>query len=947
MKPLTDDTHFARFLAWLAQFILRHRRLVIITQVVLFFASVAYTIFFLQFDTNRDNLVGSNEKYQHYFLELKKEFPQQDDLLVVVESENPEKSAQFVERLGEKLEAETNLFINLFYKKNPERFGRKALLLATEDELRDYSKMLADFQPFVDKFSHTTNLMSLFAMVNTQFRTATHEENDQTRSLVKALPALKRIVDGADSALRLSGKPISPGVASLMDTTGTSESDIYISIAKGRMFLVTLQPRTLTPAELASKLTIGKTTLPAAKTVNETAKKQDDFNVVGVQRLRKLVAETQREVPGLNVGVTGEPVLDFDEGEQSQKDTTAASLVSLFICAVIFVYGYNETGRPIKATICLIVGLGYTLAFATLTIGHLNILTITFVPMLVGLAIDFGVHLITRYEEELRHGRTEEAALAKAMVFTGQGICTGAFTTAGAFLAMGFTHFKGIQEMGIICGSGLLICLIPMMTLLPVLLLRGKQNVLDQEGKHSEPPGHRAQIENIWLQRPKTVVALTLVFCALGGWQLRKVKFDYNLLNLQNPNLASVQTTYKLVDSGQSLLFAAMITNSAIGAVQLEHQITNLTSVGSVESMAGHFVEDQTEKLRLIGEMKQKLSSLHFDPPDPGPADIDALSRTLYSTSGYCGAALDEIGTNEPALSREFVRLQQSIQTLRKDMLHGTSDEQLAHGVKLGQYQRALFKDLHETFEALQNQDNSGPIQPEDLPPPLRHMFIGQTGKFLLQIYPKKDVWQRHNQEEFVQQLRCIDPNVTGMPVQLLEYTELLKKSYEIAAIYSLVAIVILVVFHFRSLTSVILALLPVAIGSIWLGGLMGATGQWLNPANIMTLPLVIGIGVTNGIHILNRFAEEQHASILTRSTGKAVLVSGLTAIAGFGSLILAKDRGIHSLGCVMAVGITTCMVAGLTFLPPILNMMLRKQQIKNRPGANNAQSTPGREEPR
>ena len=129
------------------------------------------------------------------------------------------------------------------------------------------------------------------------------------------------------------------------------------------------------------------------------------------------------------------------------------------------------------------------------------------------------------------------------------------------------------------------------------------------------------------------------------------------------------------------------------------------------------------------------------------------------------------------------------------------------------------------------------------------------------------------------------------------------------------------------------LALVPVAIGSLWLGGLMGWLGVPLNPANIMTLPLVIGIGVTNGIHILNRFAEEQTPSILARSTGKAVLVSGLTAMAGFGSLILAQHRGIHSLGCVMTTGLATCMIAGLTFLPALLNLLMRPRRAdKNNP---------------
>jgi len=929
MKRLTDESMVARALTWTAHAVFRHRKLIIGSQVALFVASVLYTVFFLEFDTNRDNLVGANEKYQHFFLELKKEFPQQDDLLVVVDSERPEKSGQFIERLGTKLESETNYFTNLFYKKNPKMYGAKALLMASENDLADLRKMLRDFRPFLEEFSHATNLVSLFDLVNRQFRTAKREQDEQTDSLVKALPALKRIVTGADTALHLGGRPVSPGIASLIDTGSGAESDIYITIGKGRVFLLTLQARTLTSAELAAKLQFGPDTLSPAKTANQASKKQDDFTALGVQRLRALVEETRREMPGLNVGVTGEPVLDNDEADQSQKDTTVASIVALVICALIFIYGYNESGRPIKATLCLIVGLAYTLAFATLTIGHLNILTITFVPMLVGLAIDFGVHLITRYEEELRHGKSEQEALTKALVFTGQGIVTGALTTAGAFLAMGLTNFKGIQEMGVICGSGLLLCLVPMLTLLPVLLLGGKQNVLDHAGKFVEGPDRRAQIEGIWLNRPIIVTVLIAVSCVLAATQLHKVYFDYNLLHMQSPNLTSVKTTDKLVHSGQSLLFAAAIVDSAEAAVKLEQQITNLPTVGSVESMAGHLTEDQTAKLRLVGEIKQDLTTLNFDPPDERPADIAELSRTLYFLYGYCGAALEEVGTNEPALSTQLVSLREAIANLRKDMLRGDGPAWETTARQLALYQRALFDDLRETFEALKNQDTSGPLRAEDLPPALRHMFIGTGGKFLLQIYPKADIWQRRNQEEFLSQLRAVDPNVTGTPVQLYEYTEVLKKSYEQAAWYSLAAIVVLVLVHFRNLSSVLLSLLPVAIGSLWLGGLMGFFNVPLNPANIMTLPLVIGIGVTNGIHILNRFAEEQHPSILARSTGKAVLVSGLTAIVGFGSLILAQDRGIYSLGCVMATGVAACMVAGLLFLPAVLSYLLRRKNAQ------------------
>ena len=599
MKALSADSLMARLLGRLAGLAIRRGRWLVIPQVVLFVVCVFYALpkpyGWLEFDTNRDDLVGSNKKYQHNFLQFKKEFTQQDDLVVVVQSEDPEKNREFVERLGARLEAETNLFTDVFYKGDLKMMGSKALLLvpdetpdfdngdfkklsefvaklktpgdttgtvlaapvdavseylrtrlspATREALAAYAGPAADptplltvltndlnrivkgpliydarrfngiplraktqkllaaapaegdqlamlnrllledaypddisrsdleellrtlqaFRPFIKQFTQATNLVTFFEEVNTEFRTAPRESSAQTDSLIGALPALQRILQQADDGLTEPGQPLSPGVTVLFDNSAEAQNASYISFANGTIFLVTAHAPT------------------------------DDLNEDAVRRFRELVAQTRTEVPGLNVGLTGEPVLEEDEMLQSQKDTTVASVVSLILCALIFIYGYNETGRPVKATICLVVGLAYTLAFATLTVGHLNILTITFVPILIGLAIDFGVHLVTRYEEELRLGRNEEEALTKAMVYTGQGIFTGALTTAGAFIAMWFTDFKGIQEMGIICGGGLLVCFIPMMTLLPVMLLRGRQNVIDH--RPSAAVATRARIEN-------------------------------------------------------------------------------------------------------------------------------------------------------------------------------------------------------------------------------------------------------------------------------------------------------------------------------------------------------------------------------------------------------------------------------------------------------------------
>jgi hopanoid biosynthesis associated RND transporter like protein HpnN len=910
MKALSADSFLARLLGRLAAGICRYPHWFFWPQVVLFILCVGYTALFLKADMNRDNLVGPNQKYHQNYLAFQKEFPQPDDLVVVVESDDAEKNRQFVERIAAKMQAETNFFRDVFYQQSMSVMGTKALQFAEVTNLVETRDLLRTAMPFIQQFTVTTNLVSLFAQVNKAFRTAKQEDNAENKSLVKSLPALGRIVSQANDALLRSGVPPSPNVMTLL---GGDEAVLasYLTFANGRIFVVT------------------------------THAPDDDKNGDVVDRLRELVKQTRVEVPGVNVGITGEPVLDYDEMTQSQKDTTLASVVAMVLCAIIFIYGYHETGRPVKATICLVVGLGYTLAFTTATVGHLNILTITFVPMLIGLAIDYAVHLITRYEEELHHGKTEQEAITKAMVFTGQGIFTGALTTAGAFLAMYFTHFQGIKEMGIICGGGLLVCLVPMMTLLPVLLLRGRQNVIDHSIREDD---RRARLENYWLQRPVLVTAIIASLCAAALFEARKVYFDYNLIKMQSPSLSSVVFEQTLLDSAdKSLLYGAVLADSLTNAVALQEQIEKLPTVAATEPpfYKDFLRPDQGEKRRLIGEVKSEVAALKFNAPDLRPVDLEDLSGTIFYTSCYLRLAAQEVGTNDPVLAGQLAALCQSITDLRKTMLAGDAVKQAGYAAKLAQFQQALLTDLRDTFQLLQRQDDTTLPRVEDLPPALHHRFVGVNGKYLIQVYPKQDVWQRAPQEKFVNELRTVDPNVTGTPVQLYEYETLLKNSYVQAAWYSLAAIALMVLFHFRSLGAVILALIPVGIGTLWLAGLMGWAGVPINLANIMTLPLVIGIGVTNGIHILNRYAEEGTPGILSRSTGKAVLVSGLTAIAGFGSLILAQHRGIRSLGFIMSVGIATCMIAGLTFLPALLSLIGRWRPLIKKPDVSNS-PTPG-----
>ncbi|HMJ89163.1 MAG TPA: MMPL family transporter, partial [Candidatus Acidoferrum sp.] len=851
--PSAWETIAPRLLDRLASALIRYPRWFLFPQILLAIFCIYYTVANLEFDASRDNLVGGDKKYHQNFLKFKKEFSLPDELVCVVESEDREKNRQFVERLGAKLELETNLFMDVVWKGDFNLLGPKALLFVPEDQLVELKTTLRDFRPFLQQFTHATNLSSLFGLVNRQFLTASREENAETTAMIKALPALERILAQASDSLERQGTPPSPGLTALFGGDAQAESEMYITFADARIYLVTVRAL------------------------------KDELNEKAVPRLRELVAETQLEVPGLNVGVTGEPVLELDEMEQSRRDTEKATIISLAIVAVIFIYGYHETGRPIKATLSLIVGLAYTMAFTTAVIGHLNILTVTFAPILVGIAIDFGVHLITRYEEEIRRGLSNEAALRKAMVYTGMGIITGALTTAGAFLAMAATDFRGIQEMGIICGGGLAICLIPMMTLLPVMLLRGRQNVIDHAmGKALE---RRAKVENLWLTRPRLVIAVVLGTCAAAGFaalphgQRPGVYFDYNLLNMQSEGLPAVVFGKKLITSAhKSVLYGAIIADSLDDALKLEAKLTNLASVASVDlagidGMARYLTEDQSKKLAIVSEIKGETATIRFAPLDLAPVNINDFRVTLFALSGYSQLAPREIPTNEIALRAAFTNLHNVIFTLSRQLLMSPSNEV---STKLAAFQQALFRDIRDTFETIRTQDDRGRLTIDDLPQTIRGRFLGSSGKYLVQVYPKKDVWQRAAQKEFVAELQSVAPNATGTPVQLYFYTSLLKSSYQQAALYALIAIIILVWLHFRQFSCVVLALTPVTVGALWMVGIMGVFDVPFNPANIMTLPLIIGIGVTNGIHILNRFAEEQNPSVLARSTGKAVIVSGL-----------------------------------------------------------------------
>ncbi len=881
MRPLHEQLA-GRLLHKLSDHLLARPLWFVIPQLILIVACVVYAVTNLRFSTNRSDLISAAEKFQRTHLLLQKEFRFQESLVAVVESENPEKNRQFVERLAQRLRSEPEVFRNVYYKGDLKMMGSKALLFLPEDTLDDLRQTLAENVMVIQTFARVDSLNALFELVNQQLREAGNASSTQQTALVKTLPVLQRIVEESTKSVTGSALSSAPGVAAFFG----DRSNFYLTFASNQIYAVLANA----PSEA--------------------------LEVRAVQRLRELVRETQSDVPGVNAGITGEPVLNYDETRQAEQDVNRAALLALVLVATIFVCGYHEIRRPVMATVCLLVGIIYTLGFATLAVGHLNILSITLVPILIGLAIDFGVHLISRYEEELRGGMSQCLAIRKALVFAGTGIFTSGFTTAGAFLAMLFTDFKGVREMGLISGVGLLVCIVPMMTLLPLLLGRGGNKLPDESARRRY--SRRASIEQVWLRRPKLVIICGSVVTLLALAQIPRVKFDYNLMHLQTEGLQAVDLGEKLMQSGsQSLLSAVVMADSLAEAVELEQRIKALPSVASVNSMVKFLTEDQSRKLVALREIKSRVNDIAFPPADTNVVNITHLDRSVTSLRLVLGFAAGKIKSErgDDKLVAQLTALRDAVNRLERAI----DDNPARAAVNLTAFQRGLLGDLHETVALIRDQNANGPLTLEDIPAFLREHFIGRSGKFLLQIYPHGDVWQRTVQKRFVEELRTVAPDVAGSPVQIYEYTSMVKESFQKAGAYAAGVIAIMVLLHFRRMGSVLLAFVPVVLGFVWMLGLMVLLHISFNPVNIMSLTLVIGIGVTNSIHILNRFAEQPHPSIMATSTGKAVIVSALNTIAGFGSLLVAKHQGISSLGAVMAIGTGTCMLASLTVLPAVL----------------------------
>jgi hypothetical protein len=568
----------------------------------------------------------------------------------------------------------------------------------------------------------------------------------------------------------------------------------------------------------------------------------------------------------------------------------------------------------------LTLALCWTLGFTTLTVGHLNILSVTFAPILIGLADNFGVQLVARYGEERSHGRDFRSALAIATRHTGAGIVTASVTVALAFYAVMLADFPGLAELGFIAGSGVLLCLFASFTLLPALLAVSEPYLPTYPGLWKTiPPDPLPNFRRF----PRTILGVLGVLTLLSLVLLPMPPFDYNLLRLQAKGTESVRWEYRLLEgSDRSSWYATSVASSLEDLYQKKAQFAALSVVERVEGLASVLPAEQEERLAIVRELAPTVEPFSSAWEELEPIDLEELDTLL----GKIRFKLQRPHTAwEPTKRPSETALAEARQALvaLQERLHTTPPE--ATQTALGTWQRALMADFADKLALLQrNVHPAGPLTLDDVPAYLRERFIGQSGRYLLQVFARHNIWEREAMEAFVTQLQTVDADVTGAPVVAFYAIQQMQYGYLRGGLYALVVIAGITFLDFRRLKPTVLALLPLALGALWIMPWMTILGVPFNMANLVVLPLFMGMAVDCGVHLVHRALEtpETAASPLASSTGKAVFVSGLTTMVGFASLMVARHAGIFSLGVLLTLAIGCNLAAAFVVLPLVFSLV-------------------------
>lgn len=865
--------------------------------VFLCLTAAVFCLFFaytdLGFKTSRLDLINQKSDFNKLWIDYIEDFGDEDDLVVVVEGESPETITPVLDELSAKIGEYPSLFRSVLESVDTTPLLRKGLHFIEKPADLENVRRMAERgrQIAVDGHWDLLGLDTYLAGLNQALALSAKPalEPSEATALTDSLREINALADamldafGPEPTFRVS--PLAP-----IRETGTLGREYFIADG-GRLGVVLLK-------------------------IAESKEGSFTYGTKSIEKLREIIHSVGGRHPETEIGLTGLTVMENDEMRISQKNSTEASILSLLGVAALFVAAFGGFRHAFAAVTALVVGIAWTMGYIVLALGHLNILSMSFGVILIGLGIDFGIHYVSRYLARRRHGDSPNEAIYKTGVRVGPGVVIGAMTTAAAFFMIGLSEFTGIAELGIVSGGGVLLCCLSVVILIPALLY-----FIDS--KRTDRPIPRPVDLHSWLTPLFRHSRIILVLCAgvtlFLAAGLPRLWYDHNLLHLQADNLESVRLEKELLKKwNKGAWFALSIADTPEELLKRKQEFEKDPTL-RVDEIVSRFPPATPEKLAVIHQIGAMLADLPERPQPVRVADAALLGQRLAEAQDRvlrCGPDL---------LSRaERQRLVWRLGTTRDHLRILSSENYTRRAAALSQ---RLAGEFLGKLHLLRFTASPEPPELSDLPESLVSRYVGQkSGKYLMRIYSVNEIWDMDKLRDFIARVKRVDPAATGNPIQTYEASLQMQRSYKKAAILALLAILPLIYLDFRSIRYTLMAILPMGVGMIWAFGLMGLLNIPFNPANTIVVPLILGIGIDDGVHLIHDFRLQKGRYRMTPSLSVAILLTSLTTMIGFGCFLLADHRGLQSLGRVLVISMATCLITSLVVMPALLTYLTRNR---------------------
>jgi len=891
--PLSRQQFKSRLFAFIAQ----RPRLILCLALLLSVISVLYTVRNMEFLTGRDDLMPKNAPFQVDYRAYRAEFGDQEEIVAVIESDDAERSTRAADALYARLNRETGVFREVFYPGGLPYFRKNGLLFMPLEEIRQLRSTLTMAAPVLKDLAAAPSVQTLFTSLTRQIDGYLAKPDPAT---LRSLSFMLATLDKGFKAF--GGKDSASGTGMSMDSflKGSSDGKPSMLESAGRQQVITVLPvkeqGSFVPAEKA---------IQTARAALDEILKQPEFK-------------------GVKAGLTGVPVLEYEEMATSQSDIELATVLSLSLTVILLLFAFRGLLNVIAAMVSLIVGICLSFGFATLAVGHLNILSMVFAIMLIGLGIEYGIQVVLRYQEELKSGVSGLEAIETGLSANIRTIIMAAATVALAFATFAFTDFKGIAELGIIAAGGVFICVLATFTVLPAMLI-----LLERFRKPGAPltapaPALQSSILRHLFASPRLVIGLTLLLALACVYPTLRTRFDYNLMNLQAKGLQSVEYAYKLMRSKEnSGYFAVVSAQDRAEARHLSERLEKLPAVDHVVSLLALVPEQQEAKLAELAALRQVMDAVRPVPYEENMRvmELPAIFESFRDRVDKLRSLLETNRAEEAkAVGAFLVTLDGFFTSLEKEK------DRNALGM-LREFQGGMFAELPDKLRMLKESLEAAAVGEADVPQELKRRFVGASGKLLLQVAPKGEIFEHEPLEAFVRQVQSVVPNATGEPVMVYESLTVLRDSYLKAFGYAFIGIAAILLINFKSLRFALIGTLPLAAGLLMMVGGMHLAGVSFNSANIIVLPLILGVGIDSAIYIINRYrqGDETPAQVALSSAGIGVFLNALTILFSFGALMVAHHQGVFSIGAVMSLGMVASVAVFMVFLPALLEVWGRR----------------------